>query len=220
MTQFKLAAQLPTEISLGITQFTFHNQANDTTFWQAELNPLLADIQAHDSLETIRSNPAIQATKQLYKRLGKDPARFRPSSDSLWRRVVKGKGLYQINALVDLNNLLSLQFKLPIGSYDRLQIGDTVTLSVGQTGETYAGIGKKAVNLEHLLVLRDQDGPFGSPTSDSTRAMITPETTQAALVIYMFDVTAAQAQQMQSETATILNQYLQPSKLTQEWLHR
>src|SRR4029077_10810148 len=44
----------------------------------------------------------ILATRAAYKALGKDPARYSGSAEALLRRVIAGKGLPQINAVVDI----------------------------------------------------------------------------------------------------------------------
>jgi DNA/RNA-binding domain of Phe-tRNA-synthetase-like protein len=212
----KRNSQLPAQIKLGVTAITFENQLS-TDLWATEIQPLLTEIEQQDDLETIRENPRIQATKQAYKALGKDPARFRPSSDSLWRRVAKGKGLYQVNPLVDLNNYLSLQFKVPLGSYDQAALQAPVQLTKGAVGATYPGIGKKAINLDNLLVLADVKGPFGSPTADSTRAMITEQTTSALVVVYGFGLTEAELQQCQTDVATAVTTYLKAATVEKQF---
>lgn len=192
-------------VSLAYSVITFENAAYEPKIWQEVVNPLLKKIESEDRLENIKENPQIRATKNVYRALGKDPARFRPSSDSLWRRIIQQKGLYQINALVDLNNYFSLNWKLPFGVYDLAAVAEPIQLTVGTTGARYAGIGNKSVNLENLLVLSDATGPFGSPTSDSTRGMITDKTTRALLVGYQFD---ADTIVEQAEVKRILEKYL------------
>ena len=206
--RIELAATLPATISLLTTEITFENQSVIASLWDEQLNPLMAQMRQSDTLETIKDNPAIVATKAAYRQLGKDPSRFRPASDSLWRRVVKGQGLYQVNGLVDLNNYLSLRHHLPFGSYDLDTLQGDLRLTTGAAGETYPGIGKRAINLEHLLVLADDAGPFGSPTSDSTRAMITEETQRALVVGYGFDVSAHVQTQVQHQVAELAQRYL------------
>lgn len=174
-------------VSLAYSVIEFKNDAHNKKFWQVVLNPLLREIELNDTLDTIKEDPQITATKKVYRALGKDPARFRPSSDSLWRRIVQQKGLYQINALVDLNNYFSLKWKLPFGAYDLEKVTELIQLTVGPADARYAGIGNKSVNIENLLVLADDEGPFGSPTSDSTRGMIGEDTTRALLVGYQFE---------------------------------
>ena len=130
------------------------------------------------SIEQIKSREHIAQTRACCKALGKDVKRYRNSAEALNRRVLQGKGLYQINNVVEVNNLLSLDTGYSLGSYDleRLE-GDIVWKPAGE-GVHYQGIGKEAVNIEFLPVLSDRQGFFGNPNSDSTRAMITPQTTQ------------------------------------------
>lgn len=201
-------------ISLVYTVVTFTNGDYSEAIWNKLLNPLIEKIETEDTIEMIKEDEGMIATKKAYRALGKDPARFRPSSDSLWRRVIQKKGLYQINDLVDLNNYFSLLYKLPFGSYDLAKIDEPVTLTVGEAGDSYAGIGKKAVNIENLLVLKDSKGPFGSPTSDSTRGMIGEETTQAVLIGYVFHEMDAAV--MQQEIKTTAEAYLQDCKVIQQ----
>jgi DNA/RNA-binding domain of Phe-tRNA-synthetase-like protein len=132
------------------------------------------------------SHPEIAATREAYRNLGKDPSRYRGSAEALLRRLASGKGLYFINNLVDINNLVSLESFLPVGSYDLAKVTPPIVFRVGQAGEAYKGIGKDLVNIADLPVFADQAGPFGSPTSDSERAMITPATTAFAMMIISF----------------------------------
>ncbi|MFD1417600.1 B3/B4 domain-containing protein [Companilactobacillus keshanensis] len=206
---FKIDDKLKNKVSLGITVINFENQEYDQKMWDELLNPLNERISHSDTLETIREDPTIIATKKIYKDLGKDPSRFRPSSDSLWRRLIKGKGLYQINALVDLNNYFSLIYKLPFGSYDIEKISDDVTLTTGKAGATYHGIGKKAINLENMLLLEDDESPFGGPTSDSTRAMISNDTKKAVIVAYMFGLDDDSKEDVQTSVKKYAKGYLQ-----------
>lgn len=121
--------------------------------------------------------------RNLYKRFGMDPSRHRPSSEALLRRVLAGKGLYRLNNAVDTCNLASLAFLLPIGMYDLDRIEGDVVLRVGHEGEEYAGIRKGPVHLGGRLGLFDQQGGFGSPTSDSLRTSVTDETSAILAVI-------------------------------------
>jgi len=135
----------------------------------------------------VAAQPEVQALRRTYRALGKDPTRYRGSSEALLRRAVRGQGLYRVNSVVDVNNLVSIESRRPLGSYDRARIGDAVTLRAGRAGERYDAIGKGAINAEGLPLLADEHGPFGGPTSDSTRAMITPQTDTVLVVVYAFD---------------------------------
>jgi DNA/RNA-binding domain of Phe-tRNA-synthetase-like protein len=129
--------------------------------------------------------PHLAATRSMYRKLGLDPTKTRPSSEALLRRIKKGDGLPRVNTLVDICNWCSAEFQLPYGLYDRDALRGGIQLRVGQDGEEYAGIRKDAVHLEGRPTLADAAGPFGNPTSDSARSMVTASTTRALVVIFV-----------------------------------
>ncbi|MEO1089839.1 MAG: phenylalanine--tRNA ligase beta subunit-related protein [Pseudomonadota bacterium] len=142
---------------------------------------------AIDALELPTGDmPAIAATRAAYKALGKDPSRYRPASEALRRRVLKGAAVPRINPLVDLNSWLSLATGFACGVYDRGRLEPPCTLRVGAPGETYDAIGRGAFNLQDLPVLVDRRGPFGSPTSDTVRTAVDQGTTRPWLVVFDF----------------------------------
>ena len=120
--------------------------------------------------------PGVAETRALFHRLDIDPTKHRPSSEALLRRVLQGRGLPTVNPVVDVCNLCSLEHQLPIGLYDRDKIRGGVEVRVGREGEGYPGIRKQRVNLRGRLLLGDDGGPFGAPTSDSLRTAVTEET--------------------------------------------
>jgi DNA/RNA-binding domain of Phe-tRNA-synthetase-like protein len=134
----------------------------------------------------VLESPQITATRAAYKALGKDPSRYRGSAEALLRRVIAGKGLPQINAVVDVINLVSVESRLAIGLYDLANVSGDVVFRAGRAGETYKGIGKYDLNLEGLPVFCDALGPHGSPTSDSERTMVTSGTTHVLALIVSF----------------------------------
>lgn len=130
--------------------------------------------------------PAISATRAGYRALGKDPARYRGSAEALLRRLVSGKHFPNINCVVDIINLVSVESRLPIGLYDLANVQGDIVFRAGRTGETYKGIGKFNLNLEDLPVFCDAIGPHGSPTSDSERTMVTALTKNVAAILISF----------------------------------
>ena len=79
---------------------------------------------------------------------------------------------------------MSLREQLPFGLYDLDRVKPPVVLRKGNAGEGYEGIRKGFVNAEARPVLVDTVGPFGNPTSDSARTMITLESCNALVVAY------------------------------------
>lgn len=126
----------------------------------------------------------IAKVRKLYRSFGLDPTKNRPSSEALLRRCLRGIPLKPVNSVVDVCNLCSLRFLLPIGLYDTKKISGAVTFRTGEAGEGYEGIEKGWINLENKILLCDEKGPFGNPSSDSERTKITLETTAAGMVLF------------------------------------
>jgi len=151
-----------------------------------ELNARDAEIQKLPFPRGVLASPQVEATRAAYRALGKDPARYRNSAEALLRRVVGGKGLPQINAVVDVINLVSVESRLPVGLYDLGHVVGGIVFRAGRAGETYKGIGKYDLNLEGLPLFADTVGPHGSATSDSERTMVTAETKEILAIIVSF----------------------------------
>ena len=122
--------------------------------------------------------------RRLYRALGIDPTSTRPSSEALLRRVLQGKEFPSVNSAVEVCNLCSTSFLLPIGLYDAAKIHGAVTLRRGGPGESYPGIRKDEVNVAGRPVLVDEAGPFGNPTSDSLRTSVSERTSSLFMVIF------------------------------------
>src|SRR5712692_6875867 len=151
-----------------------------------EMKARETEIQKLPFPRGVLASPQVEATRLAYKALGKDPSRYRGSAEALLRRVVAGKGLPQINAVVDVINLVSVESRLPIGLYDLGHVSGDIVFRAGRAGETYKGIGKYDLNLEGLPIFADAIGPHGSATSDSERTMVTAATHQVLAVIISF----------------------------------
>ncbi len=179
-------AEAGVRLTLGVLQ-------GDVTVAErhAKLEEGLTDVSAKRAAE-LADTPVgqidnVAEARQAYKALGKDPSRYRPSSEALLRRVVQGKPLPQVNTLVDTNNMLSITTGFSIGTYDVSRLTPPLVCRRGSAGESYDAIGRGPINLEGLPLLADAEGPFGSPTSDSQRAMIGLEAKEILMVIFGFD---------------------------------
>lgn len=151
---------------------------------QAEVEGLCADMQREFGGGLSSEVPGAADARRLYKALGLDPTKTRPSNEALLRRALKAEPLYRINTLVDTVNLCALRYQLPYGLYDRARMTPPVVLRMGREGESYEGIRKGSVSVASRPVLADQEGPFGNPTSDSLRTSITLEAKEALVVAY------------------------------------
>ena len=167
----------------AVLSCTVKNSPSDPQLWE-EIAQEEAAIKANVKIEEINKWAPIKATRDVYKKLGKDPNRYRPSAESLRRRIVRGLSLYQVDTLVDLINLLSIRTGYSIGGFDLDKIqGGQLTLGVGREGELYHGIGRGELNIAGLPVFRDVVGGIGTPTSDEERTKIDLQTTRLLMII-------------------------------------
>ncbi|MDD2612236.1 MAG: phenylalanine--tRNA ligase beta subunit-related protein [Bacteroidales bacterium] len=158
------------------------NTDSDQGLW-LEMNAEIESFRQRYVVEDINKLPGIYEMRQLYKKLGKDPNRYRPSAEALCRRILKDKNLYRINTLVDVINLISIHSGFSIGGFDYDQIEGDIRLGVGMSGEKFEAIGRGLLNIEGLPVYRDEVGGIGTPTSDEERTKIDLGTKKLLMII-------------------------------------
>lgn len=174
------------QMRIALIRADVTNSETNEDLW-SEIAEMERKIKDSYELSWINKRPAIVATRNLYKHFGKDPNRYRVSSEALCRRVVKGMDIYQINTLVDLINLVSMGSGYAISGFDADKIvGDTITWGIGVDGEMFEGIGRGLLNVAGLPLYRDDIGGIGSPTSDEERTKLTLNTKRLQMHINAF----------------------------------
>ena len=175
--------------------------------WQ-EIDAFTQELRARDTADSIKQQPAIAATRDAYRRLGKDPSRYRPSAEALRRRLLRGLELYCIDTLVDLINLVSLRTGYSIGGFDADKIqGTDLCLGVGQAGEPFEGIGRGSLNIEGLPMWRDAQGGIGTPTSDHERTKMDVGTRHILAIINGYDGDERRLREAAEMTQELLRKY-------------
>lgn len=174
------------ECRIGLISATVVNEPTCDELW-AEIEAAAEDIKQRYELLEINQRPAIAGTRHLYKALGKDPSRYRVSSEALCRRIIRGLGIYRLTTLIDVVNLVSIKSGYAISGLDGDRIeGNTLTMSVGRADDVYNGIGRGLLNIEGMPVYRDAMGPIATPTSDEERTKFTDQTVKAQININAF----------------------------------
>ena len=192
------------EARLGCFIYTADVRAREDSLWTCLENEVAPYLKTMLETTPLAQIPNLDESRKAYKAFGKDPGRFRVSSESLYRRVRQGKALYQINSVVDANNLVSLETGFSLGSYDTARIGADIVFRLGKAGEVYPGIGKDDI------ALADGEGAVGSPTSDSTRAMITLEPRSCLTVVFSFSA-RSKLEEALALTVKRFDRYANPS---------
>jgi DNA/RNA-binding domain of Phe-tRNA-synthetase-like protein len=170
----------------GWRLFWAHLEAQDCD--AAQLASTAAEIvervRSELQMETLSSHPVIAGLRRLFKAAGCDPTRYRPSSEALIRRLLKGEAMPVISPLVDLNNCLSARLLAPCCVMAEGTVQPPYVLRAGRAGEHYESL-RGPFNLEGKPLLVDAHGPCDVPITGNTRVKVTPATRCAWLVAYL-----------------------------------
>ncbi|HVN76799.1 MAG TPA: phenylalanine--tRNA ligase beta subunit-related protein [Thermoanaerobaculaceae bacterium] len=166
-------------------------------FW-AELGPAPGDPAALDAvrsraaatarehlrLETLREHATVAAVRRLFRASGCDPTRYRPASEALLRRVLKGEEIPPIHPFVDVGNCVSAELAVPVCVADAARVEPPLVWRAGRAGETMLSL-KGPFNLEGKPLLLDARGPADVPITGAERVKVTPATARAWLIAYL-----------------------------------
>lgn len=169
-------------LQLGVIRATVSNSETSDELW-SKLLEQSENIRTTYKIEEINKRPEIFSTRQAYKKLGKDPNRYRPSAEALCRRIVRDILIYRLNTLVDIINIVSIASGYSIGAFDYEKIQGNLILDTGRNDDQFDAIGRGMLNIEGLPVFRDEISGIGTPTSDCERTKITMETTEILIII-------------------------------------
>lgn len=179
----EISSELTGKIKASCLLFRGLNcQEYNPNLWY-EIQKIIEEYQSKFG-EPAEATQILKPARDLYRAIGMEPTRNRPSSEALLRRILQRKELYQINSLVDASNFCSLKFLLPIGLYDFQKISGQIELRRGREGEEYQGIRKDMIHVNDRFTLADGKGPFGNPSADSLRTAVNLETESILFVIF------------------------------------
>ena len=180
----EIIEEMPT-FKVGIIEYNNINVGESPQMIKGRLQLFQESIYFDLENKNIPELAGIQEWRTIFKRYGKDPNRYRPSVEALYRRVKKQNYLSSVQSAIDINNFFSLQYQVPIGIYDLDNLNGPVRIRLGIEGEEYTGLNGRINSLHHLIVSSDNMGPFGSPFVDSDRAPVTFATKNALQIIYL-----------------------------------
>lgn len=143
-----------------------------------------ARVREIRNLETLSSDPTVAGLRRLFRAAGCDPTRYRPSSEALLRRLLKGSEMPEIHPLVDLNNCLSAELAVPCCVMAEGTFEPPYVMRAGQSGESYESL-RGPFNLEGKPLLVDALGPCDAPITGSQRVKVAADTGRATLVAYL-----------------------------------
>ncbi len=91
--------------------------------------------------------PSLAAWRSVFRGFGVDPTQYRSAAEALLRRLTKKGDIPSINLLVDLGNLVSIRYALPVAVFDTSSLQGAVTVHFADGNERYTTLGQD--ELEH-----------------------------------------------------------------------
>ena len=171
----------------NVYAYTMDVKVEDSSIIEEKLQQIEKEINEKYSLEQVLLIPSIKNARDSYKKLGKDPSRYRLACESLFRRLVKGNGLYRVNNVVDAGNVLSIELAKSTAVLDYNKLQGDIYIRIGNSDDIYYGIGRGLINVTNIPLYVDEVSPFGSPTSDTERTSVDLQTSKILLMVICFD---------------------------------
>jgi DNA/RNA-binding domain of Phe-tRNA-synthetase-like protein len=212
-SQIREASQ---QLRLATITCKVNNSMTSDEFW-TEMELEIERIKSTYSIDAINKRIEIAATRKIYKTLGKDPNRYRPSAEALCRRIVRDIPIYRVSMLVDIINLVSIRSAFSIGGFDHDKIQGNIVLGVGSKGDEFEAIGRGLLNVEGLPLFRDAIGGIGTPTSDNERTKISTSTTNLLLIINGYSGVNG-LQETVNHAIELMQRYANMKEYSVEWI--
>jgi DNA/RNA-binding domain of Phe-tRNA-synthetase-like protein len=88
--------------------------------------------------------PSLSAWRAAFRAFGLDPTQYRCAAEALLRRLTKAGSIPNLNALVDLGNLASIRYALPVAVFDLRAATGPITVRFADGTEHFTPLGQEA----------------------------------------------------------------------------
>jgi DNA/RNA-binding domain of Phe-tRNA-synthetase-like protein len=88
---------------------------------------------------------SLEAWRRAFSAFGVSPTQYRSAAEALLRRLTKKGDIPIINTLVDIGNLVSIRYALPVAIFDTREIDGVVTVHYSDGTENYTELGNDAI---------------------------------------------------------------------------
>jgi DNA/RNA-binding domain of Phe-tRNA-synthetase-like protein len=113
-----------------------HNRVTPPELQQTFLNEQRA-ILARIGETPLSELPSLSAWRGAFRAFGVDPTKYRNAAEALLRRLTKKGDIPIINSLVDICNLVSIRYALPVAAFDARAISGAVSVVFAQGTESF-----------------------------------------------------------------------------------
>jgi DNA/RNA-binding domain of Phe-tRNA-synthetase-like protein len=144
MTYFRytpeIVARFPNIVGGVLFASGLHNAPSSPdllAYYQAEQAQVIARIGDTPLSEL----PSLAAWRSAFRAFGVDPTQYRSATEALLRRLTKQGDIPSINTLVDIGNLISIRYGLPVAILDTQVLHRGITVRLAQGTEQFFNLG-------------------------------------------------------------------------------
>ncbi len=103
---------------------------------------------------------SLAAWRNAFRAFDVDPTQYRSAAEALLRRLTKKGDIPSINTLVDIGNLISIRYALPVAVFDTRYLNGPVTVHFADGSERYTTLGQEEVEHPEVgeVVFSDESG--------------------------------------------------------------
>jgi len=124
-----IAKDMTNGLSSGALQDTYKAEQAVTLAWIGD-TPL-------SELESLA------AWRSAFRAFGANPTRYRSATEALLRRLTKKGDIPTINAVVDICNLVSIRYALPVAAFDTRHLHPPITVQFADGSESFTPLFSK-----------------------------------------------------------------------------
>ncbi len=179
--------QFPDTLLGVVVLHNINNKGDD-----ASIGQLLRDAEKN-AIENLGStliieHPNIAPWREVYRKFGAKPKDYPSSIENLLRRISKGESVRHINKMVDIYNVISLKYFVPVGGEDLSKIQGNVLLTIAGENEKpilLLGEHEERPPYPKEVIYKDEMGTICRRWNwkEADRTKLTEETTDALMVI-------------------------------------
>jgi DNA/RNA-binding domain of Phe-tRNA-synthetase-like protein len=121
--------------AIGLSNGPSPSELSDA--FRAEQEAVLARIGSTPLSEL----PSLAAWRRAFRTFGVDPTAYRSAAEALLRRLTKQGSIPSINTLVDIGNLVSIRYAMPVAMFDQRLVTGATTVRLATGDETFTNLG-------------------------------------------------------------------------------
>lgn len=189
-----------------------NNRVSDPSIANA-LAAAANDVRRSLTVDQLTTHPHIATWREAYRAFGAKPKEHRSSIENLCRLVLNGKPMHSINSLVDLYNIISLKYLLPLGGEDLTAIAGDVELTLaGPTEPPVVLLGDHEAHVPHPgeVIYKDAQSAICRRWNwrEANRTKLTEQTSDCILVIEAIPpIPASAVDQAADELCCLIKRY-------------